>query len=45
MIFSRGKASYLYGTERDIQELQRKLRECSGSLEDDLDGFGEIPGT
>src|ERR1700683_5523077 len=44
MIFCRGRASYLYGTERDIWGSQRKLRERSGSLEDDSDGFGEFLG-
>ena len=45
MIFLTGRALYLYGTERDIQGSQRKLRECLGFLKDDSDDFGEIPGT
>ena len=40
----RGRASYLYSTESDIQGLQRKPRECSGLLKDDSDGFGEFLG-
>ena len=43
MIFWRGKALYLYGTGRVIQGSQRKLRECSGFLEDDSDDFRETP--
>jgi hypothetical protein len=45
MIFGRGKASYLYGTVVTIWELRRKPRERSGFLEDDSNGFGEIPST
>ena len=44
MIFCSGRASYLYGTERDIWGSQRKPREHSCLLEDDSDGFREIPG-
>jgi hypothetical protein len=44
MIFWRGKASYLYGTGKAIWGLQWKPREHSGFLEDDSDGFREIPG-
>ena len=45
MIFWRGKASYLYGTEKNIQESQGKLREHLGFLKDDSNGFGEISST
>jgi hypothetical protein len=34
MIFWRGKASYLYGTERVIQGSQRKPKECLGFLKE-----------
>jgi hypothetical protein len=44
MIFWRGKALYLYGTGRAIQESQRKLREHLGFLKDDSDDFRETPG-
>src|ERR1700683_926503 len=44
MIFHKGRALYLYGTERDIQGSQRKPREHSGLLNDKLDGFGEFLG-
>src|SRR6202050_1815281 len=44
MIFHRGRALYLYDTERDIWGSQRKPREHSGLLEDDSDGFGEFLG-
>jgi hypothetical protein len=44
MIFWRVKALYLYGTERSICGLQEKLREYSGFLKDDSNGFGEIFG-
>ena len=43
MIFWRGKASYLYSTVVAIQGSWRKPRECSDFLEDDSNGFGEIP--
>ena len=43
MMFWRGFASYLYSTGKAIWELQRKLRGCSGFLEDDSDDFREIP--
>ena len=33
-IFWRGKASYLYGTERVIQGSQRKPKECLGFLKE-----------
>ena len=45
MIFWRGKASYLYSTEKDIQGMKWKPRECLGLLEDGSDGFGGISGT
>ena len=45
MIFWRGKALYLYGTGKAIWELQRKLKEHSGFLEDDSNGLGEILST
>ena len=45
MIFGRGRASYLYSMEKDIQGSQGKLRECSGFLKNDSGGFGEIPGS
>ena len=45
MIFGRGKASYLYSTVVATQGLWKKLRECSGFLEDDSNDFGEIPST
>ena len=45
MTFWRGKASYLYSTVVATQEPQRKPRECLGFLEDDSNGFGEIPST
>src|ERR1700733_15190529 len=45
MIFWRGRALYLYGTEKNIQRSQRKLREHSGFLKDDSNNFGEISGT
>ena len=44
MIFWRGKALYLYGTEKYIWGSQGKLREHLGFLKDDSDGFGKIPG-
>ena len=44
MIFWRGKASYLYSTGRVIPELQRKLKEHLGLLEDDSDSFRETLG-
>src|ERR1700691_5672707 len=43
MIFWRGKASYLYSTVVSTQGPQRKPRERLGFLEDDSNGFGEIP--
>ena len=45
MIFLRGKASYLYGTEVTTRGPRRKPRERSDFLEDDSNGFGEIPST
>src|ERR1700734_620477 len=45
MIFLRGKASYLYSTVVTTREPRRKLREHSGFLEDDSNGFREIPST
>ena len=36
---------YLYSTERGILGLQRKLRECLDSFEDDLDSSEETPST
>src|ERR1700735_4675440 len=45
MIFLRGNASYLYSTIVTTRGPQRKLRECSGFLKDDSNGFGEIPST
>src|ERR1700689_2955028 len=45
MIFLRGTASYLYSTIVTTQGPRRKPRECSGFLEDDSNGFGEIPST
>src|ERR1700729_4556716 len=43
MIFLRGKALYLYSTVVTTRELRRKPRERSDFLEDDSNGFGEIP--
>src|ERR1700691_5204673 len=45
MIFLRGKASYLFGTEVTTRGPRRKPRECSGFLKDDSNSFGEIPST
>src|SRR6202451_2977127 len=45
MIFLRGKASYLYSTIVTTRGPRRKPREHSGFLEDDSNGFGEIPST
>src|ERR1700683_73620 len=45
MIFLRGKASYLYSTIVTTRRLRRKPRERSDFLEDDSNGFGEIPST
>jgi hypothetical protein len=45
IIFWRGRALYLYGTEKDIQRSQRKLRKHLGFLKDDSNNFGEISGT
>src|ERR1700734_3220437 len=43
MIFLRGKASYLYSTIVTTRGPRRKPRERSDFLEDDSNGFGEIP--
>src|ERR1700735_5333176 len=43
MIFLRGKALYLYSTIVTTWGLRRKPRERSDFLEDDSNGFGEIP--
>src|SRR6202167_4767887 len=45
MIFLRGKASYLYSTIVTARGPRRKPRERSDFLEDDSNGFGEIPST
>src|ERR1700689_2395851 len=45
MIFLRGKASYLYSTIVTTRGPGRKPRERSDFLEDDSNGFGEIPST
>src|ERR1700683_2462416 len=45
MIFLRGKASYLYSTIVTTRGPRRKPREHSDFLEDDSNGFGEIPST
>src|ERR1700691_5497267 len=45
MIFLRGKALYLYSTIVTTRGPRRKPRERSGFLEDDSNGFGEIPST
>src|ERR1700685_860666 len=45
MIFLRGKASYLYSTIVTTRGPRRKPRERSGFLEDDSNGFREIPST
>src|ERR1700691_3569384 len=43
MIFLRGKALYLYSTIVTTRGPRRKPRERSDFLEDDSNGFGEIP--
>src|SRR6202167_6594679 len=44
-IFLRGKASYLYSTIVTTRGPRRKPRERSDFLEDDSNGFREIPST
>src|ERR1700691_6807756 len=43
MIFLRGKTLYLYSTIVTTRGPRRKPRERSDFLEDDSNGFGEIP--